>query len=62
MIRPFRRETNAISSYIKRRVGYEWDCDGDKGGKREDFEFLEVVDVGGGTKVGTADNREKGKD
>jgi hypothetical protein len=62
MIRPFRRETNAISSYIKRRVDYEWGCDGGKGEKGGVFEFLEVVDVGGGTKVGTADIREKGKD
>ena len=66
MIRPFRRETKAISSYIKRRVDYEWDCDGGKGEERGGgvFEFLEVVDVGFGvgTKVGTADIREKGKD
>ena len=65
MIRPFRRETKAISSYIKRRVDYEWDCDGGKGGGEGGFSsFLEVeiVDVGGGTRVGTADIREKGKD
>ena len=40
-------------------MGLRWRQKGGKGGV---FEFLEAVDVGGGTKVGTADIREKGKD
>jgi hypothetical protein len=42
-------------------MGLRWRQKGGKGGV---FEFLEVVDVGFGvgTKVGTADIREKGKD
>jgi hypothetical protein len=40
-------------------MGLRWRQRVERGGF---FEFVEVVDVGGGTKVGTADIREKGKD